>query len=114
MSQRARVLDLLRAAGDGGIHTFELRAQFIGNPSQRVAELEALGHKISHTRERLNGKAVGTRYRLVEEAGGSGGPSTRLGGTGHAVVAETGGPPDALSLFDQPTDPPRSAYEEAA
>lgn len=67
MTQRERVLQMLRQAGSRGIHTFELRREFVGNPSQRIAELEAEGHRITHTRERLHGDAVGTRYRLVSE-----------------------------------------------
>jgi hypothetical protein len=70
-----------------------LRGQFIGNPSQRIAELEALGHPISHTRERLHGQATGTRYRLVSGAASA----VSLGGThGHAPA---GVAPES-TLFD--------------
>lgn len=63
--QNPYVLHLLEHAGGRGIHTFELRRLFVGNPSQRVAELEAQGHTIRHRRERLNGAATGTRYTLL-------------------------------------------------
>lgn len=80
MTQRQRVLEALIAAGSRGVHTFELRQAFIGNPSQRIADLEAEGYVITHTRERLHGTAIGTRYRLVagartaSGAGSVGGP----------------------------------------
>lgn len=59
------VLLELRNAGTRGVHTFEFRRMFIGNPSQRVAELEARGYVVTHTREKLDGKAIGCRYVLV-------------------------------------------------
>ena len=70
MTQRDTVLRMLRDAGSRGVHTFELRGAFIGNPSQRIAELEDAGYAISHTRERLHGKAIGTRYRLATTTSG--------------------------------------------
>ena len=51
-----------------GIHSFEARLAFIANPSERIRELEERGHVIRHERERLNGKAFGTRYTLVQDA----------------------------------------------
>jgi hypothetical protein len=69
MSQQARVLQCLRDAGGRGIHTFELRNAYIANPSQRINELEALGHVIRHERERLHGQAFGVRYTLIKDAG---------------------------------------------
>lgn len=63
------VLRELRFAGPKGVHTFELRRMFIGNPSQRIAELEALGYEVSRTREKLHGDAFGSRYVLVSEPG---------------------------------------------
>jgi hypothetical protein len=42
---------------------------YIGNPSERIADLERLGHLVSATRERLAGEAFGTRYRLVRDVG---------------------------------------------
>jgi hypothetical protein len=67
-AQHETVLQILRDAGKRGIHTFELRREYIGNPSQRIAELEARGHIISSTRERLNGDAWGARYVLERDA----------------------------------------------
>lgn len=64
-TQRTRILSMLDAAGSRGIHTFEMRRAFIGNPSQRIAELEAAGYVFTRARERLNGQAFGVRYRLI-------------------------------------------------
>lgn len=72
VTQRDKVLALLRDAGGRGIHTFELRQAFIGNPSQRIAELEAAGFEIEHTREKLHGQAQGTRYTLKSAGVGRG------------------------------------------
>jgi hypothetical protein len=71
-TQADTVLAMLRSRGTRGVHTFELRRQYIGNPSQRIAELEARGHRITHTREKLNGTATGTRYVLTVDADSSG------------------------------------------
>lgn len=69
MKQKDKVLALLREAGPYGIHTFELRSKYIGNPSERIRELEADGHEIDHgPKERLHGQAVGVRYRLIRDA----------------------------------------------
>lgn len=63
------VLAVLRQRGDRGLHSHEIRGLYIANPSERIRELEALGHVISKgKRERLNGKAYGKRYRLVMDA----------------------------------------------
>lgn len=66
-AQDEYVLRCLRMRGEAGVHTFELRQRFIGNPSQRIAELENAGIKVVHgQRERLRGRAHGTRYWLAE------------------------------------------------
>lgn len=107
MTQREQVLQLLREVGPRGIHTFELRARYIGNPSQRIAELEAEGHRITHTRERLNGHAIGTRYRLQSSTG-----PVSLGGP--SMIADAG-PVEAPNLFDPATTHrPLSPYEADA
>lgn len=67
-TQTRFVLSELRRRGSRGIHTFELRNLYIANPSQRISELEDRGHVISHSRERLNGRAFGCRYVLVVDA----------------------------------------------
>jgi hypothetical protein len=75
MTQVQTLLSLLRAVGTRGVHSHELRAKhFIGNPSQRISELEAAGYLISHTRERspYGTETVGTRYVLDAE------PSQRI------------------------------------
>jgi len=116
MSQRHDVLRMLRAAGPVGVHTFDLRKNFIGNPSQRIAELEAEGHVIRHTRERLRGSAVGTRYVLVEDVA-SRATQPPVGGPETGSVAEGG--PSALALDVTSTKPrPQCAifddWDEAA
>ena len=69
MSQEEVTLQMLRAAGSRGVHTFEMRRAFIGNPSERIARLERRGYRIRvGDRERLNGSAVGVRYFLEFDA----------------------------------------------
>lgn len=66
-TQKEIVEHLLRARGDQGIHTFELRQMYIGNPSERVRQLRELGWLIDSIDERFHGEAFGTRYRLIAE-----------------------------------------------
>ncbi len=85
MSQADTVLSELRIAGRRGVHSFQLRALYIANPSQRILELEGRGHLITHQREKLNGAASGVRYRLVSDVEGTAGvqaspPSPAAGG----------------------------------
>lgn len=66
--QRRRLLRMLRAAGPRGVHTFDARRAFIGNPSERRSELERDGYVIRvGPRERLNGRSYGVRYFLDGE-----------------------------------------------
>lgn len=68
-TQAEQVLAMLRKAGAHGVHTFELRREFIGNPSQRIAELRDRGHGIRVSeRERLHGRSLGVRYFLEYDA----------------------------------------------
>lgn len=68
MSDRERLLEALRAAGDRGIHTFEIRKGGIsGNPSERRRELLALGYGIRAEREKMNGR-WGKRFFLEHDA----------------------------------------------
>ncbi|PTL55778.1 helix-turn-helix domain-containing protein [Paraconexibacter algicola] len=126
MSQRDDVLRALRDAGPRGVHTFELRAAYIGNPSQRIAELEEIGHTISRTPEALNGKARGTRYRLVSLAGEERTPAGPSEAPSSISAPGMGGPPasrsspasDPARLFDPPPAPARAGrrgpYDAAA
>ncbi len=60
---------LLVARREQGVHTFEIRREFIGNPSQRRQELEDRGVQIVvGPKEKLNGRADGVRYWLAEYA----------------------------------------------
>lgn len=98
-SQRMIVLNMLRAAGQRGVHSFEMREQYIANPSQRILELEQLGFEIKHgRRERLNGTAYGRRYYLISEPGQAKPPA----------VDDTG----AAILFEPPAGPPRGPYDD--
>lgn len=103
--QRELVLQMLRDAGTRGVHTFEIRQAYIANPSQRIAELEAAGHRITHTRERLHGAATGTRYRLLP---------TRSGDTSNGTGEFERTPGPSLELFDSRVGKPapRGAYDE--
>lgn len=68
MSDTDRLLDLLQAASDTGVHTSELRYHGVsGNPSQRRADLEERGYTISSTPEPYpsDPRRCGARYRLV-------------------------------------------------
>jgi hypothetical protein len=73
MGQLEITLRALRERGARGVHTFELRSGVfgacIGNPSERIARLERLGHVIrTGAKEPLHGNAVGVRYFLVQDA----------------------------------------------
>jgi hypothetical protein len=66
--QTTVLLNLLRERGPIGVHTYELRREHgIGNPSQRRADLEKLGHRITRNREH-HGRTPGSRYRLTDDA----------------------------------------------
>lgn len=99
MTQADTVLDWLRERGSRGLHTFELRAHYVGNPSQRIAELEARGYTITRTREKLNGKATGTRYVLTVDAETSGAASASNAPAGVSSLPENDAAPDT-PLFD--------------
>jgi hypothetical protein len=82
----------LAERGAAGVHTFELRRAFIGNPSQRRQELEDRGvHVIVGPRERLNGSALGVRMWLAEHApaqyGGGQHPMTEIDADGAVRMA---------------------------
>lgn len=98
MNQREKVAHILRARGAGGVHTFELRQAYIGNPSERIADLEREGWVISHAREKLNGTATGTRYVKVSEPDVERSPSTPTppGGLPAAGVALSAEPQTSL------------------
>lgn len=62
-----RLANFLRVRGPAGGHSHEIRRLAIsGNPSQRVADLEAQGFVIEHQRE-FKGRRPGMRYVLVAE-----------------------------------------------
>lgn len=65
--QKAYLLRRLQEAGSHGLHSWELRYEGIGNPSQRVTELEAEGHVVEHRSEPRDG-CPGQRYVLVFDA----------------------------------------------
>jgi hypothetical protein len=134
--QWLRFLRMLRQAGPRGVHTFEMRRAFIGNPSQRKTELEKRGCRIRVSeREKLNGRAQGVRYFLEFEPDGIGsamspGPVSR--DAGHTPAGSAGPDPsgdrtlsppaadmgpdeNAGALFAAPSRKPRNALiDEAA
>lgn len=114
-SQCTTLLEQLRANGPRGIHSLDLRRDHgVGNPSQRIADLEALGHVISSERERFHTGAMGCRYRLVTDAGGTG------TGARHTAVPSVQAVPELVEgelgprLFEVETPDPLSPYSEAA
>jgi hypothetical protein len=91
-SQTERFRAWLVERGPGGVHTFEMRRAFMGNPSQRRKDLEAQGvHLIVGPRERLHGDAVGVRIWLAEHApaeyGGGQHPLTEVDDAGCVRLA---------------------------
>lgn len=66
MTQRDQILQMLRDAGDRGLHSFELYEARLPRAAARIAELREAGFTITSTRERYRGQAEGVRYRLVE------------------------------------------------
>lgn len=98
-----RVLLALRAMGPKGIHSRELRTRHItGNPSQRIADLEAKGYVINHEREHI-GKRPGTRYRLVSEPETAGLSVTNEEGNAGQRLSDSGtldrpGPPNTSGI----------------
>jgi hypothetical protein len=91
-TQAERLHALLVERETEGVHTFELRRLFIGNPSQRRIELEDRGVQlIVGPRERLNGDALGVRIWLAEHApahlGGGQHPMTVVEADGHVRMA---------------------------
>jgi hypothetical protein len=112
-SQKDRVAHLLRANGSRGVHTHELRADFIANPSERIRDLKKLGWVIDCKPERLHGTAVGTRYVKISEpeaerSDGASSPSPPCEDSS-VSVASLGSEPQ---LFDLATGQPH--YRDAA
>lgn len=107
---------MLRDAGPLGVHTFEMRKAFIGNPSQRINELEDEGFVIDKRREKLHGTATGSRYTLLSGAG-----VDRREIPDHMDVvappARDGRPQpqhEPIQLFTPERARPRGPYDEAA
>lgn len=64
-----RMLIALRARGNTGLHSHEVRKLGISaHPSQRAAELEAKGYEIKRTKE-FKGRRPGVRFTLIAEPG---------------------------------------------
>lgn len=69
VTQTDRFLEMLLAARERGVHTFEMRDDKIGNPSQRMADLRKRGFTIVvGPKERLRGPNMGVRYWLADYA----------------------------------------------
>lgn len=68
---RVRLARALRSAAAGGIHTLTIRKELrIGNPSERVHDLERRGFLITSTVEPRHG-CHGARYVMARDAGDS-------------------------------------------
>lgn len=113
--RKAQCTVLLEQLRAGPVHSIHLRREFgIGNPSQRVADLEALGHVIAPPeREQFHTGAWGVVYRLEYDAGGDGTvtrgkPKATAATAAPAVGAEEVpvGDAEAIRLFNlAPPDP---------
>ena len=67
LTQRDQVLLILQEAGERGVHSFEFLQGYLPRVAARVNELRNMGHTITSTREKFQGKAAGVRYTLVEQ-----------------------------------------------
>lgn len=131
MTDKLRMLALLRERGDNGVHTSELRRLgYSGNPSQRRIELLDEGYDIASIRESYigaDGKSrPGARFILnaePERPSVSDGPDSPLSGTptseppatDEAPVADRGAE-GALFAVEEPVDTDRymDVWDDAA
>jgi hypothetical protein len=105
-SQWQIVLGMLQTAGENGVHSVDIRREYIANPSQRIIELENRGHAIRAVPEKSPyGPSFGKRYFL---AGVSGVASTPVKDTDGADSKTAEAAPETPVLFDlqrTPFDP---------
>lgn len=120
-TQTSTMLFELRRAGREGVHSFTFaRDFFMRNPSARVQDLEDMGHEIDAQPERLHGTAVGVRYRLTKDAGGTGSKSGDERVAAFHSVPNVESEPVEGELGPQlfpvpgPYTRPSGAYEDAA
>jgi len=85
LTQRDRVLYLLREAGSAGVRSDVFLAHGMPRAAARIGELEAMGYEITHTRE---GKY--TRYTLTGLSAESGGRESSSGLCGAESGESTG------------------------
>lgn len=116
MSDRQRMLDLLRERGFCGVTTFELRRMGIsGNPSQRRAELEELGYRIDvkpHREGRRNGRLYVLRREPVEVAAVEASGDRATGVVGSSDLGESRRSNDPGSLFDVEEFKPKRQHDQ--
>lgn len=67
-SQWQQVHAWLKAAGPEGVHTFQMRAALVGNPSERMRQLDEHGIAWRGRDEKYQGDAKGTRFWLEDMA----------------------------------------------
>lgn len=115
MSDTERMYKLLKERGPRGAHTHELRSMgYSGNPSQRVADIEAkYGVTVQRERESRNGRQ-GSRYRLQDHHRPGGQPAVvtssddrpgRAASVAKSRRASAGGPERSVpSMFDVDAD----------
>ncbi len=110
-----RLMAYLEAAGEDGVHTFDLRAKGLGNPSQRANDAEAkYGVTILRPTEMRNGRR-GARFMLVGSSTEGRGqakprsyspaiatPSVASGEVSAGVLSSEPVPAEPARLFDVP------------
>lgn len=92
---------LAEARANRRIYSLDLRSRcHVGNPSQRIAELEALGHIFSRERYRSNSGARGMCWTLIHDAGNGTQPAQRV----EPARPNTDRPAPATSASERETD----------
>lgn len=102
LTQRDRVLYLLREAGSAGVRSDVFLAHGMPRAAARIGELEAMGYEITHTRE---GKY--TRYTLTGLSAESGGRESSSGLCGAESGEPTGVDAAAGAQGERSEDEPR-------
>ena len=66
ITQKDRVLSVLKRVGKGGIHSFEIIREISHKAPARISELRKEGFDIKSVPEKL-GRSWGVRYILIKE-----------------------------------------------
>lgn len=117
ISDKEKLLALLRERGPEGIHTSELRRRGVsGNPSARREDLIADGYSIRSERESYRGRDGKTRpgARFTLDAGLASDTGTATPEGPGSLGGSVAGEPGDRGLFELPTYMDPDFYEEAA